>query len=416
MYLGRREFLAGAGTLALTSRSLLAARQAVAMRAPGIFPASVRADFPSVSRDTYLNSAALHPVGTFTARAMQQVIDFRLHGPGEGRADFGGKEQQALKEKFGSLIGAAADEIAYTGSTSDGENIVVLGLDLGRKKGNVVIDELHFTTSLYMYKELEKQGIELRIVKHRKWAIDPSDMDKAIDRNTRLVSLALVSNVNGFMHDCKAVSDLAHSRGALVFADIIQAVGAVPLDVKALGIDFASAGTYKWIMGERGLGFLYVKKAHQGTVLPTTRYGHRQVTNFNRAELTWEPLPGAAMYETGGIAVVLAAGVSAGIDYVKSLGIDKIRSHARMLTDRLQEELPPLGYLPLTPRGTETPILAFGVKDGAATSKALQAGKIVGTVVGNENRLRLSVSVFNTHEDIDRAVAVLGGRPTSSQR
>ena len=413
MVLGRREFLAGAGTLALTSRSLLAGGQA-ATRPPGIFPASVRADFPSVTRETYLNSAALHPVGSFTARAMQQLIDFRLHGPGEGRADFGAKDQQALKEKYASLIGATADEIAYTSSTSDGENIVVLGLDLAKKKGNVVIDELHFTTSLYMYKELEKQGVELRIVKHRNWAIDPHDMDKAIDRNTRLVSLALVSNVNGFMHDCKAVSDLAHARGALVFADIIQAVGAVPLDVNALGIDFASAGTYKWIMGERGFGFLYVKKALQGTALPTTRYGHRQVTNFNRAELTWEPLPGAAMYETGGIAVVLAAGVSAGIDYVRGLGIDKIRSHARLLTDRLQAELPPLGYLPLTPRGTETPIVAFGLKDGAATSKTLQAGKIVGTVVGNENRLRLSVSVFNTHEDIDRAVAVLGGRSTSS--
>ncbi len=413
MVLGRREFLAGAGTLALTSRSLLAGGQA-ATRPAGIFPASVRADFPSVTRETYLNSAALHPVGSFTARAMQQLIDFRLHGPGEGRADFGAKDQQALKEKYASLIGATADEIAYTSSTSDGENIVVLGLDLAKKKGNVVIDELHFTTSLYMYKELEKQGVELRIVKHRNWAIDPHDMDKAIDRNTRLVSLALVSNVNGFMHDCKAVSDLAHARGALVFADIIQAVGAVPLDVNALGIDFASAGTYKWIMGERGFGFLYVKKALQGTALPTTRYGHRQVTNFNRAELTWEPLPGAAMYETGGIAVVLAAGVSAGIDYVRGLGIDKIRSHARVLTDRLQAELPPLGYLPLTPRGTETPIVAFGLKDGAATSKTLQAGKIVGTVVGNENRLRLSVSVFNTHEDIDRAVAVLGGRSTSS--
>ena len=412
MVLGRREFLAGAGTLALTSRSLLAGGQA-ATRPPGIFPASVRADFPSVTRETYLNSAALHPVGSFTARAMQQLIDFRLHGPGEGRADFGAKDQQVLKEKYASLIGATADEIAYTSSTSDGENIVVLGLDLAKKKGNVVIDELHFTTSLYMYKELEKQGVELRIVKHRNWAIDPHDMDKAIDRNTRLVSLALVSNVNGFMHDCKAVSDLAHARGALVFADIIQAVGAVPLDVNALGIDFASAGTYKWIMGERGFGFLYVKKALQGTALPTTRYGHRQVTNFNRAELTWEPLPGAAMYETGGIAVVLAAGVSAGIDYVRGLGIDKIRSHARLLTDRLQAELPPLGYLPLTPRGTETPIVAFGLKDGAATSKTLQAGKIVGTVVGNENRLRLSVSVFNTHEDIDKAVAVLGGKTSS---
>ena len=177
--------------------------------------------------------------------------------------------------------------------------------------------------------------------------------------------------------------------------------------MRALGIDFASAGTYKWLMGERGFGFLYVREEHQGTVLPTTRYGHRQVTNFNRAQLTWEPLPGAAMYESGGIPVLLAACVSAGIDYVNALGIDRIRAHARPLTDRLQDELPPLGYPPLTPRGTETPIVAFGVKDAAATEKALKAGRIAATVIANENRLRLSVSVFNNHDDIDRTVAVL---------
>lgn len=416
MILGRREFLAGAGAVALTPRSLFAGGQAPAVRPLGIFPASVRADFPSVLAQTYLNSAALHPVGAFAARAMQQVIDYRVHGPGEGRSDFTAAQQSDLKARYGKLIGATANEIAYTASTSDGENIVVMGLDLPGKKGNVVIDELHFTTSLYMYKELEKQGVELRIVKHRNWAIDPEDMSRAIDRNTRLVSLALVSNVNGYLHDCRAVSDIAHARGAHVFADIIQAAGAVPLDVKALGIDFASCGTYKWLMGERGLGFLYVKEDLQGTVLPTTRYGHRQVTNFNRAELTWEPLPGAARYETGGIAIILAAAVSAGIDYVQSLGLEKIRAHARALTDRLQNELPPLGYPPLTPRGTETPILAFGLKDAATTSKALQAGRVVGTVIGNENRLRLAVSVFNTHEDIDRVVAVLGGRTTSSAR
>ena len=416
MILGRRDFLAGAGALAVSSRSLFAGAAQPATRAAAIFPPSVRADFPLVATETYLNSAALHPVGTFAARAIEQGLAYRLHGPGEGRAEFNADKQQNLKVTYAKLIGATANEIAFTSSTSDGENIVVMGLDLPKKKGNVVIDELHFTTSLYMYKELEKQGVELRIVKHRNWAIDPSDMDKAIDRNTRLVSLALVSNVNGFMHDCKAVSALAHARGALVFADIIQAVGAVPLDVKALGIDFASAGTYKWLMGERGFGFLYVKEELQGTVLPTTRYGHRQVSNFNRAELTWEPLPGGARYETGGIAVLLAACVSAGIDYVQTLGIDKIRAHARVLTDRLQKELPPLGYAPLTPQGTETPTVAFALKDGAATSKMLQAGKVVGTVVGNENRLRLSVSVFNTHDDIDRAVAVLGGRATSSAR
>ena len=407
MHLRRRDFLAATGTLALTAPALASAQSS---RPVGVLPPGLRADFPQASTETYLNSAALHPVGTFAARAIDQGLAYRLHGPGEGRVDFTAARQEALRTQFGALINASPKEIAFTSSTSDGENIVVLGLDLARKKGNVVIDELHFTTSLYMYKELEKQGVELRIVKHRNWAIDPADMDKAIDRNTRLVSLALVSNVNGFMHDCAAVSRLAHDRGALVFADIIQAVGAVPVDVKALGIDFASAGTYKWLMGERGFGFLYVKESLQGTVLPTTRYGHRQVTNFNRAALRWEPLPGAARYESGGIAVLLAACVSAGIDYVTRLGVDRIGAHAQVLTERLQAELPPLGFEPLTPRGTKTPILAFGLKDAATTAKRLQAGKVTGTIVGNESRLRLAVSVFNTHEDIDRAVAVLAGR------
>ena len=303
MSLGRREFIAGAGAFAALGRSTRSLFAEQGMRPAGVFPASVRADFPIVANETYLNSAAMHPLGTFAAGAIQRGLEFRLHGPGEGREDFGAAKQEDLKKRYGQLINAASSEIAFTANTSDGENIVVMGLDLARKGGNIVIDELHFTTSLYMYKELEKKGVELRVVKHRNWAIDVNDMDKAIDRNTRLVSLALVSNVNGYMHDAKAVSALAHARGAHVFADIIQAVGAVPVDVKALGIDFASAGTYKWIMGERGLGFLYVREDLQGTVLPTTRYGHRQVANFNRAQLTWEPLPGGARYETGGIPV-----------------------------------------------------------------------------------------------------------------
>src|SRR5688500_5661456 len=168
--MNRREFLVGAGSLAITARPVFAGAQPATRT--GIFPASVRADFPSVARDTYLNSAAIHPVGTFTADAMKGLLDLRTYGPGDGRVDFGAAKQEELKKKFGALINAKATEIAYTGSTSDGENIVVLGL-LGASKDaplrgvNVVIDELHFTTSLYMYKELEKKGVELRIVKHK---------------------------------------------------------------------------------------------------------------------------------------------------------------------------------------------------------------------------------------------------------
>jgi selenocysteine lyase/cysteine desulfurase len=428
--MNRRDFLVGAGSLAVAAKPLFAAAQTVTRS--GIFPPSVRADFPSVARETYLNSAAIHPVGTFAADAMKALIDLRTYGPGDGRVDFGAAKQEELKKKFGAMINAAASEIAYVANTSDGENVVVMGLfsrldgdpstrsttgftgsSNSLRAGNIVVDELHFTTSLYMYKELEKKGVELRIVKHRNWKIDPEDMAKAIDKNTKLVSMALVSNVNGFMHDVKAVSAIAHARGAHVFADIIQAVGAVPVDVKAMGIDFASSGTYKWLMGERGIGFLYVREDLQGTVLPTTRYGHRQVSNFNRAQLTWEPMPGAARYETGGIPVLLAAGVNAGIDYVNKCGLTNIRAHAKQLTDRLQKELPPLGYKPLTPPETQTPIVAFELKDAAATTKMLQARHVAGTVIGNENRLRLAVSVFNTHDDIDKVVAVLGGKTSS---
>ena len=126
MTLGRREFLAGASALAVSARSALAAVQPAK---PGaIFPASVRADFPSASLDTYMNAAAMHPLGTFAARAIEQGVAYRLHGPGPGRVDFGADKQQDLKKRYGQLIGATANEIAYTASTSDGENIVVMGM------------------------------------------------------------------------------------------------------------------------------------------------------------------------------------------------------------------------------------------------------------------------------------------------
>jgi selenocysteine lyase/cysteine desulfurase len=126
-------------------------------------------------------------------------------------------------------------------------------------------------------------------------------------------------------------------------------------------------------------------------------------------------VPGAAMYESGNIPVLLAAAVSAGIEYVTTLGLDKIRAHAKALTDRLQTELPKLGYRSLTPPDTATPIVAFALQDPGATAKALQASRIAATIIANERRLRLSVSVFNNHEDVDRVIAALAGkRPVSA--
>src|SRR5262245_25282564 len=249
MSLDRRQFLLTTAALATSARAAFPETAADA----GSLPLSVRADFPIASAQTYLNAAAIHPMSVHSARALQEHIDFRVKGGGEGRRDFGDEQQKDLKRRFGSLINATPDEIAFIQNTSDGENIVVMGMDLPKRGGNVVIDELHFETSLYMYKSLEAKGVELRLVKHRDWATDIKDMERAVDKNTRLVSMALVSNVNGYLHNAKAISDLAHAHGAYVFADMVQAAGAVPVDVKAMGIDFGSAAQYKWMRGDRQL-------------------------------------------------------------------------------------------------------------------------------------------------------------------
>lgn len=403
MTVDRRQFLLSAAALAASARPAFPEPAAEG----SIFPPSVRADFPIASTQTYLNSAAIHPMSVPASRALQDHIAFRLKGSGEGRSDFGEEQQKDLKRRFGQLINAKADEIAFIQNTSDGENIVVMGMDLRRRGGNVVLDELHFETSLYMYKSLEAKGLELRVVKHRNWAIDIKDMERAIDRNTRLVSMALVSNVNGYLHDARAISDLAHAHGAYVFADMVQAAGAVPIDVRAMGIDFGSTATYKWLMGERGFGFLYVREDLQNTVVPTTRYGHRQIAKFDRVGITWEPLPGAARYETGTFPNALALCAYTSLQYIERLGLANIRAHARQLTDRLQKEMPAIGYPSVTPVGNETPIVAFGVKDVAATQQKLRQAGVVSTMIADERRLRLAVSVFNTHEDIDRLMKAL---------
>jgi selenocysteine lyase/cysteine desulfurase len=408
MPVDRRQFLLSAAALAASARAAFPreAREAVGIDG-SVFPASVRADFPIASTQTYLNSAAIHPMSVPASQSLEQHIAFRLKGGGEGRADFGDEQQKDLKRRFAQLIGAKPDEIAFIQNTSDGENIVVMGMDLPKRGGNVVLDELHFETSLYMYKSLEAKGLQLRVVKHRDWMIDINDMERAIDKNTRLVSMALVSNVNGYLHEAKAISDLAHARGAYVFADMVQAAGAVPIDVRAMGIDFGSTATYKWLMGERGFGFLYVREDLQNTVVPTTRYGHRQIAKFDRVGITWEPLPGAARYETGTFPNSLALCSYTSLQYIERLGLANIRAHARQLTDRLQKELPAMGYPSVTPTGNETPIVAFQLKDAAATAKKLQQGRITATIIQDEQRMRLAVSVFNTHEDIDRLLRAL---------
>src|SRR5205823_6620956 len=108
MSVDRRQFLLSAAALAASVRSAPSAEAA-----PGIFSPSVRADFPIASTQTYLNSAAIHPMSLPASRALADHVAFRLKGGGEGRTDFGEDQQKDLKRRFAALIGAKPTEIAF---------------------------------------------------------------------------------------------------------------------------------------------------------------------------------------------------------------------------------------------------------------------------------------------------------------
>src|SRR5437879_3218490 len=158
---------------------------------------------------------------------------------------------------------------------------------------------------------------------------------------------------NGFQHDLKAVCDLAHMHGAYVYADIIQAAGAVPIDVRASGVDFAASATYKWLMGDFGLGFFYVREDLLGRVVQRPHWSYESAADtdihlspfdpISPKPVTWTPGTEASHYfQLGTMAHGVAAALGVSIPYIRQLGAEKIQHYRQPLLDRLQKELPRL--------------------------------------------------------------------------
>ena len=222
--------------------------------------------------------------------------------------------------------------------------------------------------------------------------------------------------MNGFVvKDVKAISDLAHANGAVLYVDFIQGVGAVPVDVKAMGIDIAACSTFKWLQGSKGFGFLYVRKDLQDTVVRTTH--HDGGVSFNYAPWTDKPNPalndinftprtGAGIYEVSYPSYEGVSCAIASLKYIHELGVPNIRNHVRTLTGRLAKEMPRIGYQSITPAGNESPIISFIAKDPDETMRKLRAAKIhVAMRFGN--KLRISPSIYNNQADIDKLLNTL---------
>ena len=405
--MNRRDWLASTGALLAAGKGPHAFQSS--QSASGL---SSKADFPLTQTRTYLNNAAFHPMSVQSTRAVQEYLTRRTEGTKEPDWEV----SAGVKQAFATLINAQPGAVSYVTSTMVGENLVVGGLGIRPGVGNVVTDALHFEGSLYLYGSLGQQGVDVRVVRPRDWRIDLRDLEQAIDRNTKLVALSLVSFLNGFQHDLKAVCDLAHAHGAHVYADIIQAAGAVPIDVQAAGVDFCACASYKWLMGDFGLGFFYVREDLVDRVMPRVQYGWRQLDRFDYHMLpydapgsfpaTWQALSGApGHFELGTFSRTAEACLAYSLKYILQLGVENIQAHAQSLTRRLQQDLPRLGFAPLTPSDSRSPIVTFVVKEPEKVRSRLTRAKV--EVKLEQHYMRISPSLYNDQQDIDQLLNAL---------
>lgn len=403
--LDRRSFVAASAAMAAAA----VARPAESLAPPGEpvlsadDPLGVRRDFPIVRERTFLNSAYIAPIPTQVVTAGTAFLQekarnsFQL-GPLLGKCN-------EVRAQFARLIGAASpDEIGLLYSTAEGENVVAAGLDL-KAGDNVVIDELHYDTEFVLYRMLQKEkGVELRIAKHRSGALAASDFEPLVDARTRIVSVAWVSHRNGFRHDLRAVADVAHAKGALVYVDAIQALGTFPVDVVAAGVDVLCAGSYKWLLAGWGVAPLYVRSAIADR-LRIDRYGEMNAGRL-LPDQSYDIPANAKRFDYCSRAFGDVYALSAGLAYLEKTGVDRIARHTiDDLALKLQAGLDKQGHQLFTPMGNRSSIVTFyTTKPAADVRAAFRAANVEVTV--RDGTVRISPALFNNSDDITRCLDV----------
>jgi selenocysteine lyase/cysteine desulfurase len=412
----RREFLQGIGGLA--AAGAVARVGAAALDGAPAAPAArlpAQADFAIPEDVTYINSAYIHPMPRVAVAALNEYARTRSQPEAQSHR----LEIDSVKDEFAALINAKPSEISFVTSTSAGENLIVNGMDIARGGGNVVTDALHFDGAIMHLSELKaRYGVDLRLVQPRDWRIEMKDLERVVDKKTRLIEISLVGMINGFQHDLKAVCDLAHAHGALVYVDVAQAAGATPIDVRASGVDFLACCSFKWLMGDFGLGFLYVREELLDRVVKRTEYGYFQAPNLEPQFLpgdsgklklgpySWKlGADASGHFEVGTLGIPVTHVLAKSLPLIRGLGVENIQAHRQPLLKRLHAEMPRLGYQPLTPPETPSSIISFAIEDPTPVVDRLRKARINATV--RQRYLRLSPSVFNDTGDIGKLLEAL---------
>jgi selenocysteine lyase/cysteine desulfurase len=218
----------------------------------------------------------------------------------------------------------------------------------------------------------------------------------------------------------KRICDMAHAQGAYVYADIVHAAGTVPVDLRASGVDFAATSSYKWLMGDFGLGFLYVRKEIQDKIRRPW-WGYHQLAEFRTHVFPYdEPGERIVGYATRADAEGrFAMGTTSwsnvvqlehSLGWLNRVGTAAIQRWRQPMVDAVQRELRRRGYEPLTPLDSKTPLVSFALKDARAKlTERMKAANV--RIAVSQHRFRISLAVFNDMNDVDRLLGALPASP-----
>jgi L-cysteine/cystine lyase len=354
--------------------------------------ARLRDEFAVLRRFAYLNAGTDGPVpaaAVLAARAEfdRQVSDGRFLAHFERRGDLA----TALRARYADLLGCAPADVALTTSATDAIARALAGLDLGRGDEIITSDEEHPGLLGPLQAARDLRGVTVRVVPL------PAVAD-AVGPATRLVACSHVSWLTG----SPAPAALAEVD-VPVLLDGAQGIGAVPVDVGALGCDLYAGAGQKWLCGPDGTGMLYVSPAIRERLAATMR-GYASFAD-GAAGLDAQLHPDARRYDTPAVSAEALAFAEAALVTLAEAGWPAVHERARTLAAALAERLEERGRT-VAPRG-ETTLVAFSSADPREErDRLLEHGVIVRDLPGRPH-LRASVGAWNDERDLDRLLDAL---------
>ncbi len=366
---------------------------------------------PVARRWAYFDHAAVAPLSGAAQAALATWLD-QAAAEGDTVWPQWARQVAATRESAARLLGASADEIALVPSTTHGINLVAEGLDWHPGDNVVTLDD-EFPSNLYPWMHLADRGVETRLVPTVDGRVDYDQLAGRCDERTRIITISWVGYANGCRRDLNVLSQIAAQRGALLFVDAIQGLGAFPLDVGNTPIDFLAADGHKWLLGPEGAGIAYIRRDRL-PLLRTVGVGWNSVvqgSDFGHIELRLRE--DAARYEGGTKNMAGMIGLGASIDALTSLGMENVAAAILDVTTIACDRLSSLGYRIASPRDGDqasgiVSINVPGVDVAAVRRHCFDRGVALAYRAG---RLRISPHAYNDEGDVDRLIEALRSFP-----